>query len=386
MSGAWAAVLIGFAGLSKDLLSIFLRWITSPDMNLKPDENAAFIISNLALTQDYINHGYRIDIVPSRTNEFAVRSPTIDAFLRTNDFTLVEDCQVSKSLNKSLQESAKILEDALRCKYRKSWRADPPLRFINEEKTCLASDLFHKRNISIYRGTYFHSFLTNELTTSLLESRGHHPQITYRGSVHFPAFHENNGQWHLKRICESHMSNHIGVSTIVITNDGYLVLWRQSGGSQQSSDLLAPTGSGSCDWSDWSTLSNRSSLKALLSRAMEREFREESNPLESVLHNVAIRTEIIGYFRWARRAGKPEFVGISKIDAPLSALKPNTLEVDAPKHFSLYFPASNEEQLQTTIHALFDKKQLSVPLWVNLTCLQDVLQNEPEVLRNLIWT
>lgn len=92
------------------------------------------------------------------------------------------------------------------------------------------------------------------------------------------------------------MGNHIGISTLTHTNDGQLVLWRQSGAAQQSRDLLAPTGSGSCDWSDWTDLSNDRLLKDLISRAMKREFREESHPLKSVLKDVAMRTAILGFF------------------------------------------------------------------------------------------
>jgi hypothetical protein len=92
------------------------------------------------------------------------------------------------------------------------------------------------------------------------------------------------------------MGNHIGMSTVAHTNDGQMVLRRQSGAAQQSRDLLAPTGSGSCDWSDWTDLSDGKLLKYLISRAMEREFREESHPLKSVLKDVAMRTAILGFF------------------------------------------------------------------------------------------
>ncbi|WP_146164849.1 hypothetical protein [Desulfonatronum sp. SC1] len=180
------------------------------------------------------------------------------------------------------------------------------------------------------------------------------------------------------------MGNHIGISTVVLTSDGQLVLWRQSGGAQQSRDLLAPTGSGSCDWQDWSRLSRSASLKTLISSAMEREFREESHPLKSALRGIAIRTEILGHFRWVRRGGKPEFVGVSKIEAPFSRLQANTDEVDAPEFVQLAYPACNVEQLLSSIAKLLCNKQLSVPLWVNLICLQEALQSNSNLLTSVL--
>lgn len=384
VSGAWIAVIVGFLGLAKDTLSVFARWITSPAASLKDDDRAFELFSRLELSNDYLAEGYSIVTVPGRSNEYVVRSPQVDAFLRANDFTLHEHQKLLKPIEEKLRSNSRVLEDALRCQYRQSWRADPPRRFINETKTCIAGDLLQRGPIAIYRGTYFHSFLTNELVTRILESRGTHPQILYRGSEHFPAFSRNDGRSLLKRVDQSFMANHVGISTVVYTSDGQLVLWRQSGGAQQSRDLLAPTGSGSCDWDDWSRPSRSDSLKALVSKAMEREFREESHPLESALRGIAIRTEILGYFRWVRRGGKPEFVGISRIEAPFSRLKPNIVEVDAPDFVRLVYPASNSTQLRASITELLASERLSVPLWVNLLCLNEALKTEPERYANFL--
>ena len=379
VSGAWIAVVVGFLGLAKDVLSVITRWVTSPRMSLKKDEGSLTLFSRMELSQDYVDAKYEIYQVSGHSDEYVVRSPRVDASLRTNDFKVEQHQELLKPINEGLRKISPVLEDALRCQYRRSWRADPPQQFVNEGKICVGSDLFAPPGpIKIYRGSYFHSFLTNDLVTSILESYGTRPQILYRGSERFPAFPQNDGVYKLKRIPESLMGNHVGISTVVHTSDDQIVLWRQSNRAQQSGDYIAPTGSGSCDWEDFGRASRTSSLKTLVSIAMEREFREESHPLESALRGIAIKTSILGYFRWVRRGGKPEFVGISKIEAPVSKLDANISEVDAPEHLQLVYPAGTVAQLQSSIAALLASERLSVPLWVNLTCLKEALNNETE--------
>jgi hypothetical protein len=111
---------------------------------------------------------------------------------------------------------------------------------------------------------------------------------------------------------------------------------------------------------------------------MEREFREESISRKSPWWRVAIKTEILGYFRWVRRGGKPEFVGISRTETPSWELSANPREVDAPVRIRLVHPARDLDELRSSIAILLADKQLSVPLWVNLICLKESLDGDPE--------
>jgi hypothetical protein len=384
-SGAWLVVIFAFLAIGKDFFLFIWRWFKSPDAILLDDDEIPQLLSSLQLTSDYQGAGYKIRVL-NLPNEYVVRSSEVDLFLRKNDVELQENLQLIDPINEIMGKNSKVLEDALRCQYRKSWGAHPPQRFVNEKKVCLGQDLFlYTGKLLVYKGGYFHTFLTNELVSHMLETRGPRPTISYRGSQHFPA--EPNGEGstrYLKRINGSFMANHIGVSTIVHTSDGQLVLWRQSGRAQQSRNLLAPTGSGSCDWSDWTSLSSNRSLKTLIIRAMEREFREESHPFKSALRGVAIRTSVLGFFRWVRRGGKPEFVGISKTEASLSELEPHVAEVEAPERIRLVYPASTFNQLKDSVNSLLDDNRLSVPLWVIVKCLDEALEKDSDSLAKFL--
>lgn len=377
-SSAWVGIVVGFLGLTKDALSLVVRWFVSPDIVLKEDDKASEILAHLTLTDEYTAEGYKVvEVVHHWPREFVARSLRVDSYLREHDVILEENPQLLDSINERLQRNSGIFEDALRCQFKRSRLQEK--RFINEAKTCLGQDIFaHGQTICIFRGTYYHSFLTNELVALAIDSRGPRPMTLFRGSEHYPCLATKNGPLVLKPIRESLLANHIGVSTIIHTSDGQLVLWRQSGSAQQSSNRLAPTGSGSCDWRDWAANSGDTSLVKLLTRAMEREFGEESHLLKRALAGEKVQTRILGYFRWLRRGGKPEFVGISKLEAPWSRLEPNVTEVDVPEYLRLTYPAATLAQLRCSLSELLSSDHLSVPLWVNLTCLYEALETKPE--------
>lgn len=381
--GAWIPVAIGSAILTKNVACFGVRWFSSPRTKLEQDHEMPKFLSALRLASDYVEAGYTKVAVPNRDAEYVVRSMSIDIILRERDLQIEECQEFQQRLRRKLRKQPE-LEEMLRSKYDDSWRRQK--HFFNESKACLASDLLQPDQIlHIYKGSYFGSFLTNELVAYLLESTGPRPVIRYRGSDHFPA--DNNV---LKSISNSAVGNHIGISTVVHTSDGYLVTWRQSKAAQQSQRLMAPTGSGSCDWSDWKRLDGPKSLKRLLAAAMEREFREESHPLKAGLDDATITTEVLGFFRWLKRAGKPEFVGLSKVDVPSFELEPNATEVDAPEYILNTYCASSISRFRESLEGTEDRPgllqsdSLSVPLWVNLICLDEALRAEPQKWAQLL--
>lgn len=107
---------------------------------------------------------------------------------------------------------------------------------------------------------------------------------------------------------KSPCSNYIGMSTLVVTSDNYLIIPRQGNLSNANSGRLAPSGSGSAGKAEFKKPQN---FKQLLATAMEREFKEECN----VGDKFVIITEIIGYARLLERGGKPDFFGVSSINA-----------------------------------------------------------------------
>ena len=80
-----------------------------------------------------------------------------------------------------------------------------------------------------------------------------------------------------------------------------------------NANRLAPSGSGSVEYSDYKKLvagTDAPTLQELVIRAAERELREEcALPAGTVIH-----TQVIGYTRLLERGGKPDFFCVSQID------------------------------------------------------------------------
>lgn len=114
----------------------------------------------------------------------------------------------------------------------------------------------------------------------------------------------------------SAQANIIGISTIGILAGEHpqVILVGQGARNAASGGLIAPSGSGSLEPDD---VSRGGSLQEVLAGAMERELREESH----VPANVGIRTFITGYGRWVQRGAKPEFFGVSVIDADADIIR-----------------------------------------------------------------
>lgn len=374
VSKAWVAVLVGLGGLGKEVLPIIFRSFGAKGSSMKQDQRVMMRIENMGLPQDYLESGYQITECSSDSSERVVRSAKVDSFLRNNDLKVAKNSAYLKKLNDKLAINSKMYELALLCQYRKSYRSYPPRNFFNEKKACLATDInIGSNEVELFQGSYFHSFLTNEMTTRIIESVGSNPVPKFGGPDMFPCDQNSAGQYILKHIADSGMGNHIGISTLVHTSDGQLVMWRQSGSSQQNRDQLVPAGSGSCDWQDWEHCRESGSLLKFISFAMKRELVEESTERGMQLGSKELETKVLGFFRWVNRGGKPEFVGLSKLSLPASALKANVSEVDDPDHLQTVFPARNMDQLRACTEELVGRKNISIPLWMCLRSLEDAI-------------
>jgi len=80
--------------------------------------------------------------------------------------------------------------------------------------------------------------------------------------------------------------------------------------AQSSASLWAPSGSGSVDLRDMRALKARSQrLRDVIAAAMVRELVEESHVTARDIE----WTEVLGYFRWLTKGGKPEYVGVTRL-------------------------------------------------------------------------
>lgn len=207
---------------------------------------------------------------------------------------------------------------------------------INEQKLCLGSELREDQPfVDCHRGGYFDSVCTNEacmaeLTLNHQEIKDSLPYDALLGRVMYPL--ELDNEYVLQDLNRAAVNNHIGVSTLALTRDNFIVVWQQTKLNVMDPDKIISTGSGSCDYADLVP----HSLRRTLERGMERELVEEclkqtKRNLPSNAGPVISRTKVIGFFRWLQRGGKPEFVGISRLSVTKDQLIPGGTEVGTIK-------------------------------------------------------
>ncbi len=160
--------------------------------------------------------------------------------------------------------------------------------------------------VRLQRTSYFASEVTNELTGRIIVERGT-DLVVHDGrsmAVTGDVLHD---------LCEGAMSDHIGVSTLAVTSDGFLILTLQSSGSAQDPTAFVPSGSGSADLAD---AEGRTTLGELVVAATERELAEECG-----VPRTAITTRLCGYARLLHRGGKPDFFALSRLSVPLAEIR-----------------------------------------------------------------
>jgi 8-oxo-dGTP pyrophosphatase MutT (NUDIX family) len=163
--------------------------------------------------------------------------------------------------------------------------------------------------VTLHVARFFDAQCSNEMCTLRIAHRETGEELDPRRRLLTNA----NGQ--LCTLAESALADGVGTSTIAFTADGQLVLVRQSRHNTASALLLAPSGSGSLDPRD---LRPPGLLQDVLRRGMERELREETG-----IRSDEIRTtHVTGFARWLERGAKPEFFGITELNATAKDLSP----------------------------------------------------------------
>lgn len=187
--------------------------------------------------------------------------------------------------------------------------------FYNERKLCMASEFGQSGNewyVRVCKGCYYNSYLTNIIYTKKLSHQSGWGMTPPANIANYP----------VRRLEKSVMSDHIGISTLAVTVDGYVIILHQNDKALTSTDRLTPSGSGSVDFKDFSP---NADFRETLKTAAERELREETNlPANQIGH-----TTIIGFYRDMGRGGKPEFCCLTKLNVKLfeiSELEPNSEE------------------------------------------------------------
>lgn len=318
-------------------------------------------------------------VIIEKQHDFVFQSKDIDRRLRSTDFLMEENKLKEVRIQRFLRENKNTLIPFLNHQF--SFSTFSNKHFYNEKKFCLADDIDYSSNVVFYhKGSYFDTYLTNHISTMQLLSKETN-KVVYDGTSFFPAeYSKELNEFRLSEVKFSRMNNEIGISTLGFTSDNYLVIWKQNSFAQSSNDLFVPTGSGSSDLKD---IESNNFTKTIIN-GMERELWEESGKeaLGSTHHSIG-NTKILGFFRWVKRGGKPEFVGITKLNVRCSQMDPEIQEVRKPRSKHMW-KIENVEHLKRVIKEILGYKEISVPLYMCLVCLEQYLEESVEEVKELL--
>ena len=249
-----------------------------------------------------------------RDDELGVlENPSVDALLLDSQVSIVPE--LSKTKRKATRTYVTQYKETLLKFLNHRWYEIQQKRggFTNDEKVCLASEIFHKSDGSIgwrvTKGRYYYGCLTNFIYTQ------------YVGGTHYKLYPPMNMNTDpIKALGESDFSDHIGISTLLYTKDGYFYVFRQAGNAGYNANKYMPTGSGSMDYKDFK---RGGDLRQIVIRAAERELAEESSIKKLMGKNAFsdfVHTIVVGYYRDMERGGKPEFCCVSFIDKEINEI------------------------------------------------------------------
>lgn len=326
-----------------------------------------------SLTSDYIIEDIYL---PSGKKERVVRSRSLDNYIREGNFELLESRNMERNINKFIKENKEDLLPFLKFNYRLSNFYGK--MFFNEKKLCISKDIVinpNEKKVYCHKGTYYDTYLTNIISGKELRSNEDNKLIA--SAEDFMPVIKKNDEYYLKDITSSVMNNEIGISTVAITSDNYLVIWTQNRVAQSSAGLLVPTGSGSCDWSD---IRGKSFTDTIV-YAMNRELWEENGGKLLCKSPEEIgETKILGTFRWINKGGKSEFVGLTKVNRDLISFAQNKKEVFDREEYLI----NSADDLINKIEDLLKKDNISVPLYVNLQVIREYARYNKEEIEELL--
>ena len=326
-----------------------------------------------SLTSDYIIEDINL---PSGKKERVVRSTSLDKYIREGNFELEESRNMERNINKFIKENKENLLPFLKFNYRLSNFYGK--MFFNEKKLCIAADIKinpNEKKVYCHKGAYYDTYLTNIISGKELRSNEDNKLIA--SAEDFIPVIKKKDEYYLKDITASIMNNEIGISTIAITSDNYLVIWTQNRVAQSSAGLLVPTGSGSCDWSD---IRGKSFTDTIV-YAMNRELWEENGGKLLCKSPEEIgETKILGTFRWINKGGKSEFVGLTKVNRDLISFAQDKKEVFDREEYLI----TSADDLITKIDDLLERNNISVPLYVNLQVIREYARDNKEEIEEFL--
>lgn len=271
-------------------------------------------------------------------------------------------------------------------------------RLANEDKIRLSEDLLlpldQTKVLKAERTDYLSDLVTGHLTGVRIQDEWGHD--FYNG--YSSAFDLREGKLLLKTSDASGCSNQIGVSgmTLGISHrlkgdgstelQGHLFFVGQAKTSVASPGLLAPSGSGSLDWSDFVDYGD-----SLIESGMQREMFEETwCGSWAALADRGHRSMVItGYGRMLHRGGKPEFYGLIVMprDGEEGGGKIDPSETGYTSHYYALpvFPVTASRLVEVTEEYLVSNRaSVSHPLYMCLQLMIEFLQQEPAHFQKMV--
>lgn len=323
-----------------------VRWRSekAPELTLL---NQSVRIEDLKVNDQYAELGFEM-LTPLLGTAAIEVSEEIDNSLIVDKFSRPITWPVTKVESKSLFIKTDPSTYDAQCGFLLSKTLDQadtdPL--INETKLCPEIRFEKSKNrveVKARKGSYFDFLITNEAFKHTVAKAETYPKPSKNLTPYFPATPIKNSkenEWALAPLNRDiyRTGDHLGVTTLAISADGYPLLLKQKSGQFVQPGSPVVTGSGSSDWGDWRN-SGSSDLVDIAAYGMAREMIEEGKLKFGFLDHLwvidhfairglAKRTLVLGFFRWVDRGGKPEFIGVTRL--------PKTRE----KYFE-HFPEGN---------------------------------------------
>ncbi len=345
------------------------------------------IITSVKPSVREADHGYVVYPFEHRPDSF-LASDAVDSNLQRNSagILLREQRARRNVLLEHLRDDPEFCRDILF--YRHSLARQARTRVFRDDRklSLLDTPLPESKVLEVHESSYFLGCLTNDMCEWDYFNQGKQqtPRPIWVAIDEYPF--ESTGSRTIRELGDTGLSNHIGVSTVLLSSDRKIVLWRHGESADRSVNRIVPTSSGSLDYEDFDMLRSKpKSLENVILAGAGRELTEECAIDGAPERSVGAESElaILGYFRWVSKGGKPEFSVIGRIDVRAAQIIPNNNELERPAGDKLIFDAHDETSLKNAIKEICAHRDAAIPLLACMRSLRVAIEKNVDIRKSL---
>lgn len=275
--------------------------------------------------------------------------------------------------------------------------------FRNESKIRLLSDVLLEdgqlpHRILVQRTDYVANISTNDLAFCKVKhpislataQEGHKMADIYDGESFFLGSNRT-----FLGFGDSLCSNQLGVSLLAFTDDRYMVRVLQQPVSQHSPGMVAPSGSGSFDWEDLSSIEDHptgfwgwasSHLRELLEElGLDQRSDHHGDIGKAFIRSLNIRSIPIGFGCYLHRSGNPEIICLTQIYCDLENISKHCQYTLEEEKYSRIFSQGTSvrvnnfdiESLRLFLSERMREEEKSVPLEMGYRMLLHLCDSKP---------